>query len=131
MSEAAVLEVNYGNDCVVMPGIPNGSSPTGGGIKWDKTKRQEFGAGTQEEQAFLTVFPNPADGQVFAKFQAPLTGGQAVLRLWNAQGMALRQAFAMENEEVRFDLGGLPPGFYLLTFEADGKVMEQERIIKK
>lgn len=65
----------------------------------------------------ISLFPNPAQGQVAIVFRQPVTGG-ATVRLLSLQGQALKQyRFPEAGRQLQLNTAGLPAGIYLVQVQ--------------
>lgn len=82
-----------------------------------------------EPTSFFGVAPNPVRETLTVSLGENTAGKPGMLRLLNLQGQLVMQAATNGETTHRFDMTNTIPGFYFLTLEVDGKVVEREKII--
>lgn len=92
------------------------------------------GTTTATKEAFsvppVRLYPNPATKRLVLKTEnLQLANAQA--RLWNASMVQLGSLQILPDQKAEMDIEKLPPGMYLITIEADGKVLQTERFLKQ
>jgi hypothetical protein len=83
------------------------------------TVRVELITGEPEEEAAITLAPNPTSDFVYLKFATPVV---RTINLYSAQGVPLYQKSTRNNQE-QIDLQRLSSGIYILTIESKGKTV--------
>lgn len=83
------------------------------------TVRVELITGEPEEEAAITLAPNPTSDFVYLKFATPLV---RTINLYSAQGVPLYQK-STRNDQEQVDLQQLSSGIYILTIESKGKTV--------
>ena len=68
----------------------------------------------------VSVYPNPTKDRVNVLFRG--NAQERIYKLYNAQGMLLRQGMLNPSAETVIDVHGLSPGLYLLQFVLDGTI---------
>lgn len=68
----------------------------------------------------VSVYPNPTKDRVNVLFRG--NAQERIYRLYNAQGMLLRQGLLDSSAETVVDVQGLPPGLYIFQFLLDGTI---------
>ena len=79
----------------------------------------------------FSVSPNPAGDWVNISFENIVVEHFATLQLRNLQGQLLRSERVGETGNLQLNLDGLAPGLYFLALEADGKVVQREKLVKE
>jgi len=74
---------------------------------------------TAPGNAIFSLYPNPATDILFARLPQDITNGQ--LQLINMAGQTVLSR-ALNEDQIRIKVRGLPAGIYTAVFEADGKV---------
>ena len=80
--------------------------------------------------AWFQISPNPATDWLDVSLKNDWPQSNATLRLLNLQGQLLHRENLPGSSQIRLDLTALQPGIYFLTLEADGKVVQRERVVK-
>jgi hypothetical protein len=77
----------------------------------------------------LRVYPNPFTGQITVEVTGATTGQNAEICLYDVAGkMLFRQPFTQQRHIV--ETGGLPTGFYIISYWSNGKQIHAEKIRK-
>ncbi len=85
---------------------------------------------TTGEPTRFSVSPNPATSWLDISFENNRPEANATLRLLHLQGQPLHLLKLPDTGQLRLDLTALQPGIYFLTLEVDGKVAQQEKVVK-
>jgi subtilisin family serine protease len=81
----------------------------------------------EEENAMISVYPNPFVEDVFVNVSGIAGGSQAVVKMYDATGRVLRSATG--SGEVRLEAASLSSGSYLVHIQAGDRVVTK-RIVK-
>jgi len=73
----------------------------------------------------VAIYPNPTTGQIQI-----LSSTNSVLEIRNALGQEI-QRLKIENQFTKLDLTKFSNGMYHILGRKDGKLMHQEKIVKK
>ena len=94
--------------------------------------REAEGGPAQIKEVFFRAFPNPASGPLQVQFYNPVRYRSARLRVFNMQGQQLWQApLRKGDQELEIPAGQWASGLYLLQYEADGRVLQVERVVRE
>jgi hypothetical protein len=94
--------------------------------------REAAGGPAQIKEVFFRAFPNPASGPLQVQFYNPVRYRAARLRVFNMQGQPLWQAPLQKGtQELEVPAGQWASGLYLLQYEADGRVLQVERVVRE
>ena len=94
--------------------------------------REVDNAPAQIKEVFFRAFPNPASGPLQVQFYNPVRYRSARLRVFNMQGQLLWQAPLQKGtQELEVPAGQWASGLYLLQYEADGRVLQVERVVRE
>ena len=83
-----------------------------------------------EKEVFI-LSPNPTSFWVNVEFSNVAAYSQGKIRLWTAQGISIGEMVRNGQKKLTVNVGGLPNGFYFISFESGGKVLQRERFIKQ
>ena len=84
----------------------------------------------QLSEGKMTVAPNPATDWLDIKVSNVNLEGNMTHSIMTANGVVVKKIAAQKFAQ-RVELDDLPTGLYLLTFELNGKIISQEKFIKK
>lgn len=118
-----------------------GTTPKCNGVPVDTTATtnpDSTGGGTTtptfEEIAVgghFTLSPNPTHEWLNVEFKDGFVVEEGVVRFWSVTGVPLGEMVKAQQEKMTLNVGNLPDGLYLLSFEVDGKVIQRERFLKQ
>jgi len=94
--------------------------------------REAAGGPAAIKEVFFRAFPNPASGPLQLHFYNPVRYRSARLRVFNMQGQQLWQApLQRGTSELEVPAGQWPSGLYLLQYEAEGRVLQVEKVVRE
>jgi len=94
--------------------------------------REAAGGPAQIKEVFFRAFPNPASGPLQVEFYNPVRYRSARLRVFNMQGQQLWQApLPKGTSELEVPAGQWASGLYLLQYEAEGRVLQVEKVVRE
>ena len=87
-------------------------------------------AATAEAVEWFRISPNPATDWVDVTFKNDWPEANVTLRVLNLQGQVVHQEPAVTGEHLKLSLDGLVNGQYFVVLESEGKILQQEKLIK-
>lgn len=85
----------------------------------------------EAERTIFVVFPNPASDWVQVKFIDKRWIEKGHFQLWSMEGLFLGRLQKGSDDVYTIHIGALPSGLYLISYEASGRIMQQERFLKR
>lgn len=82
-------------------------------------------------KTIFIAYPNPASDWIKVKFEDREMDGKGIFRIWTMEGIPLGLLEKGKDDVFALNIGVLPPGLYLVSFEMDGRILQRERFLKK
>ncbi len=79
----------------------------------------------------FTLAPNPTSNWLSVQFLALYFNSNGTIRLWTTNGVAIGELAKNGQSKVTLNVAALPSGIYFLSYESEGKLLQQERFIKQ
>ncbi len=83
------------------------------------------------EEQYFTLAPNPTSEWVTLHFDARSVKANGQIKLWTGNGISIGQLSKNGQSKMTLNVGALPNGLYLLSYESEGKLLQQERFMKQ
>jgi len=83
------------------------------------------------QEKYFTLSPNPTSEWITINFAGAWSEGKGNVNLWTATGISIGRLEQNGQGKMTFNVGALPNGMYFVSYETDGKVMQQERFMKQ
>ncbi len=81
-------------------------------------------------QVYFTMNPNPVSKNLNIRLMNAAFSQQPILKLYNAAGALLRsETIERGILDVTWDMSAYSPGFYFLTYEKNGLVVQSEKLV--
>lgn len=119
---------------VIVPGFNNGyagAAPDVGAFEWPDSL-VSASRPTILKDADVSIFPNPAQGELFARFTPK--NGKARLQVWDVQGRLRSErdfsGLGSASQIISVDISALPPGLYFLRFRFDDEVVTRRLVVR-
>lgn len=82
------------------------------------------------QNSIFVAYPNPASNWIKVKYTGKELTGKGAFQLWSMEGIPLGRLEKGKDDLFAMNIGALPPGIYLVTFEMDGRILQRERFLK-
>ncbi len=83
------------------------------------------------EEKYFTLAPNPTSEWITLHFGARSVKTNGQIKLWTASGISIGQLAKNGQSRMTLNVGALPNGLYFLSYESEGRLLQQERFMKQ
>ncbi len=84
-----------------------------------------------DEMNWFRISPNPVESWTEIVLQKEIEGSYPTLRILNAQGQMIAMQTALTSDKTQLQLDGLSSGIYFVVLEANGKILQREKLMKQ
>ncbi len=86
---------------------------------------------TADEMDWFRISPNPVESWTEIVLLNEIEDSYPTLRILNVQGQMIAKNTAVTSNKTRLQLDGLTPGVYFIVLEANGKILQREKLMKQ
>lgn len=83
------------------------------------------------DHAYFSLSPNPTSHQVNINFSQTDNRNEGMVRLWTSTGINLENQTSNGRDKLSMNVDDLPNGFYFISYEVAGEVLQRERFMKQ
>jgi hypothetical protein len=78
----------------------------------------------------LSVYPNPASGEVFLKLNNRLPGESGMVKVFDVQGkIVVEKTISVRENELQIDVSGWIPGIYFVNVHSAGTIISSGKFV--
>lgn len=120
-----------GGDTTVIDTTGNGGDSTVINPPGDTTQQTSGIKDIEKQSIYFTLYPSPTcfDWVTVRFFDAEVVGGN--IRLSTLKGIPMGRLEKGQRTELTLNIGELPAGLYIITYEKDGKTLQREKFLKQ